>query len=417
MLVILLLGSVVAHAEQGAKPKLTIYWMSIFAENSNQEFSAQVQQWGQANGVDVAVENISQKDLDYKLAIAAEKGTGADIAILPAAAPVLYSHVLVDVSDVVRDVEREQGADPFWPSAAAQARVGKQWKAIPYYGHAHTFVVLKGAFDKAGIPFPDTWDQVIEYGLKLQQVGHRYPFGQSLTRSYDGIQFWNSIWWSYGGHLVKEDGTTLTFDSPETRKVLNLVVDMYRKYRLIPPGATGWDDAANNTIWMTGQLAMTTNAPSVYYAAKRQRPDIAEQTFHIKFPARPVGRAAYATAFSVGIFRETRYPEQAKSLLRHLFRPENYRRFMVAAEGAISPMVRSFMSDPLWSDPHLAGAVEQMPFVLYPGWPGPVTRQAAEVLNQRVMIDMVSRVVAENLTPEASLSEALQRIKAIYGEK
>jgi hypothetical protein len=50
------------------------------------------------------------------------------------------------------------------------------------------------------------------------------------------------------------------------------------------------------------------------------------------------------------------------------------------------------------------------------GWPGPVTRGAAEVEAQNVMTDMVQRVLVDKLTPEKALDEATDRMKAIYAK-
>jgi ABC-type glycerol-3-phosphate transport system substrate-binding protein len=70
----------------------------------------------------------------------------------------------------------------------------------------------------------------------------------------------------------------------------------------------------------------------------------------------------------------------------------------------------------VFSDLKLKPVIDTLPFGRVSGWPGPVTRGAAEVEAQYVMTDMVQRVLVDKLTPEKALDEATERMKAIYAK-
>ena len=51
--------------------------------------------------------------------------------------------------------------------------------------------------------------------------------------------------WAFGGKMQDKQGN-ITVNSPETLAALTFYCDLYSKYKVVPVGATGWDDTGNN---------------------------------------------------------------------------------------------------------------------------------------------------------------------------
>ena len=54
---------------------------------------------------------------------------------------------------------------------------------------------------------------------------------------------------------------------------------------------TSWDDSNNNRAYLSEQISSTFNGSSIYFAAKKDKPELAKDTHHILIPkgtGRPV---------------------------------------------------------------------------------------------------------------------------------
>jgi multiple sugar transport system substrate-binding protein len=268
--------------------------------------------------------------------------------------------------------------------------------------------------NKANMKVPDTYDDVPAVAKAVANPAQGlYGFGTALSRSRDGILFTQSVLWAFGMKMASEDGGTITFNSPQTLAGLKYLVDLAK---VMPPGVTGWDDSSNNTAWLAGKLAMTTNAPSIYYQSKTNNPELAANTGHAVWPKGPAGRPVMMDTYSLAVMKFSPNQDAAKDLLRHLTADEGYTNFYMAGQGFQCPTLPTFAKLSVFGDPKLKPVIETLPFGRTSGWPGPVTRGAAEVEAQGVMTDMVQRVLVDKLTPEKALDEATDRMKAIYGK-
>src|SRR3546814_17203851 len=65
--------------------------------------------------------------------------------------------------------------------------------------------------------------------------------------------------------MVDDDGQVV-LDSPETVQALEYVKELYENF---VPGTLSWLDPNNNKAFLAGELGVTHNGISVYYAAKK----------------------------------------------------------------------------------------------------------------------------------------------------
>jgi multiple sugar transport system substrate-binding protein len=403
-------GITPVHAQ--AKKRITIMYMRHWVPAADDAAQKRAEEWGAKNGVEVQFDKIAEKDFDFKITAAVENKAGPDVAMFRRSAAILFQDALVDVSDIAKALIAKHGE--FYPANKAQTFTGKAWVAIPWYTIFPTWMYRIDLLNKANVKVPDTYEEVPVVAKAVANPPQGlYGFGIALSRSSDGILFTQSVLWAFGMKMASEDGRAITFNSPQTLAGLKYIVDLAN---VMPPGVTGWDDSSNNAAWLAGKLAMTTNGPSIYYQSRTQNPELAANTGHAIWPKGPTGRPVMMDTYSLAVMKFSPNQELAKDLLRYLTADEGYANYYTAAQGFQCPTLSDFTKLAVFGDPKLKPIVDTLPYGRVSGWPGPVTRGAAEVEAQWVMTDMVQRVLVDKLTPEKALDEATDRMKAIYAK-
>src|SRR5699024_9500458 len=116
----------------------------------------------------------------------------------------------------------------------------------------------KDMFEAAGITQPPaTWDELREVAKKLtDEASGVYGAGMGLGATNSDAEWLNQVMlWALGGSIVDEDSRTIVCNSPETVAAFTYMADFYKNDGSIPPSAVNWDDAANNTAYLSGQAA------------------------------------------------------------------------------------------------------------------------------------------------------------------
>ena len=83
---------------------------------------------------------------------------------------------------------------------------------------------------------------------------------------------------------LKRGKGNIVVNSDQTKQVLEY---LKRLIAFLPPDVPAWDDASNNKWLVSGKGALIMNPPSAWAVARRDRPEIAEQTWHHGMAAGP----------------------------------------------------------------------------------------------------------------------------------
>ncbi len=363
-------------------------------------------------GVEISLEFINQQDLPAKTAAIVESGAGPDIINLWANGAHLFAKALVDVDDVANDLgKRLKG----WTNIGKDiGMVGKNWKAVPWGIIPIALTYREDWLKEVGYStFPDTWEDLLAAAKKLKDKGH--PVGFSLGRAIgDANQFHYPLLWSFGGKEVQKDGKTVAINSPETAKAVD-----YRR-KLFQDGETddvfAWDDAANNRAFLAGAVSITVNAASIYWAAKKDAPQLRGVTNHALFPKGPAGRFGYSSPILLGVFKFSKAQKEAKEFIKWLMEPKQYSAWIGEGEGMMAGLLNYYEDDPVWKkDPKLE-TIRQIPkYVRMPGYPGPPSRQAQEALVKFVIVNMFARA-AKGMATAETIKQAEDELKALYAK-
>src|SRR5712664_1873935 len=281
-------GAALGPGRASAQPKsLTFLHESSFIKTYDEHFQKVLAPaYEKETGIKVTYELTSVGSLQTRVTTVAETGSGADITANAFSWPFLFDEKYLDVSDIAEEAGKKQGG---WYDAAKEAVfVNGKWKAIPFGNIGQLMNWRTDWFKQAGYDkFPDTWDELLEAGIKLKKAGH--PFGFELGHGFGDNHGWlYPLLWSYGGREVEADGKTIVIDSDETARA----VDFCRKFfkETMFEDVLGWTDVNNNKAFLSEQISCTNNAESILWSAKRDFPDMAKVIDQSENPKGPKGR-------------------------------------------------------------------------------------------------------------------------------
>jgi multiple sugar transport system substrate-binding protein len=181
-----------------------------------------------------------------------------------------------------------------------------------------------------------------------------------------------------------------------------------------------WLDPNNNKAFLAGEISLTLNGISIYYAAKTSSDPnmkaIAADIQHATPPVGPVGKPAYGgLMFPAFVFRYSKYPNAAKAYLCFMMEREQYEPWQAACIGYVSHPLRAYETNPVWTaDPqhvYYRDVVKNMRHTGYAGKPG---KEAAAVLADFVVVDMFAEACTGQRTAKEAARGAEQRALRHY---
>src|SRR5438105_4543897 len=204
---------------------------------------------------------------------------------------------------------------------------------------------------------------------------------------------------------------------PEKLRTLKYSRELYGTF---VPCTLSWLDPNNNTAFLDGQISVTNNGISIYYAAKTsQDPKIKELVPDINHAEYPVGPAGVGTAFHLFlnqmIFKYTKYPRAAKEFIRFMMEEEQYGPWMQASIGYVAHPLAAYAANPIWtSDPKHTPYRDVMMNMRPAGYEGKLGYASAGVLADFIMVDMVAEAASGAKSPKAAAESAQKRAERYY---
>jgi multiple sugar transport system substrate-binding protein len=255
--------------------------------------------------------------------------------------------------------------------------------------------------------------------LKLMQAmkAKGTPGGFALGNATgDGNCWTHWLLWAFGGKMVDEKNNVV-INSPETVKALEYAKALYATFI---PGTLSWLDPNNNKAFLDGQLSLTYNGISIYYAAKSS-PDaklkeIAADIQHANMPIGPIGRQTELhLAFPMMLFKYSKYPNAAKEYLRFMMEKEQYEPWQQAAIGYVTQPLRAYESNPIWTvDPKHTPYRDAMKIMMPNGYAGEMGYASAAAMADFIVVNMVAEAASGSKTPKEAAERAEKRAQRYY---
>ena len=398
--------------ESGAK--LRVLRWSRFVQGDIDAYMANVKKFTEKTGVEVRVDNEGWEDVRPKAAVAANTGAGPDIILSTNDDANLYPEKLLDVTDLADYLGKKYGG--WYPACESFLRPdGHHWIGIALGAAGAMMVYRQSHLKAAGFDaFPKDTDGFLKMFKALKDKGT--PGGMALgNASGDGL-WTNWVMWAFGGKLVDKDNKVV-IDSPETIKALEYAKELYPSFI---PGTLSWLDPNNNKAFLDGQVSVTNNGISIYYAA-RMSPDpklkeMALDIQHAPFPVGPVGEPTESHIFfNQMIMKYTKYPNAAKEFLRFMMEQDAYEPWQTAAGGYISPPLAAYAKSPIWTaDPKNTPYRDAVKNLRPGGYAGKLGYASAACNADFIVTNMVAEAASGSKTPKEAAERAQKRAERYY---
>jgi len=398
--------------EKGAK--LRVLRWSRFVQGDIDAYMANVKRFIDATGVEVRVDNEGWEDVRPKAAVAANTGAGPDIILSTNDDANLYPEKLLDCTDLAEYLGKKYGG--WYPAGQAFMRPdGKKWLGLPLGATGSLLVYRESHVKAAGFDgIPKNTDDFLKLCRALKDKGT--PPGMALGNATGDSTWCNWLVWAFGGKLV-DHSNKVVIDSPETLKALEYAKELYATFI---PGTLSWLDPNNNKAFLDGQISLTNNGISIYYAAKNsQDPKIKELAADINHSVFPIGPVGVATEshlfFNQMIMKYTKYPNAAKEFLRFMMEKQQYDAWLLGAGGYVAQPLRAYESNPVWTmDPKHLPYRDSVKNLRPAGYDGRLGYASAGAAADFIIANMVAEAGSGSKTPKEAAERAQKRAERYY---
>src|SRR6201992_2199919 len=331
-------------AEQGAK--LTLMRWKRFVPSEDDAFNAMVAAFSKATGTEMNVFSESFEDVQPKASVAANTGSGLDMAWGLHTLPQLFPTKVLKMNDVADYLGKKYGG---WTDAAAKTcKHGDDWLGIPVATVGGYLTYRKSAVEKAGFKqVASDFPAYLELCKALK--ANNTPAGFALGHATGDANAWvHNILWGFNAWTVDKDDK-VSINSPETAKALEYAKQLSDTFI---PGVASWNDSSNNKAFLAGELYRPPNGISIYTAAKDDpaKKEMAEDTYHALWP---VGASGKPTELQLCVpmlaFNFTKYPNACKAFIDFMLSKEQFDKWLTASRGYLTQTLNSYESSPIWS--------------------------------------------------------------------
>jgi multiple sugar transport system substrate-binding protein len=398
--------------ESGAK--LRVLRWSRFVQGDIDAYMANVKKFIDKTGVEVRVDNEGWEDVRPKAAVAANTGAGPDIILSTNDDANLYPDKLLDVTDLAEYLGKKYGG--WYPVCEEFLKPdGKHWIGIALGSAGAMMVYRQSMLKAAGFDaFPKDTDGFLKMLQALKAKGT--PGGFALGNATGDGLWTNWLIWAFGGKLVDKDNKVV-INSPETIKALEYGKELYANFI---PGTLSWLDPNNNKAFLDGQISVTNNGISIYYAAKNSPdPKLKEMAVDIQHSPYPVGPVGVPTEshlfFNQMIMKYTKYPNAAKEFLRFMMEKEQFDPWQTAAGGYIAPPLDAYAKSPIWTaDPKNTPYRDAVKNMRPAGYAGKLGYASAGAAADFIVVNMVAAAASGSMSPKEAAERAQKRAERYY---
>jgi multiple sugar transport system substrate-binding protein len=413
--------------KKGASLRLWI--LKTYVEPTNKAIEASAQRWAQKHGATATVEYFTFEDMQTKYVAAIENKNTPDVGQLETGAPARFAGMgqLLDLTTFAHQVEGEVGKPP--ANVAPVATIGGKVYAIPWYIMPAFWYVWRDVFEKNKVKLPGTFEEAKKAAQALNRPKDNfYGMGQSWNRTSDGYGVMQSLMYSYGAGWAGAEGKYRSVKTPTMQQAMRWATDIYKE-GIQPADTLTWTGSGNNENFIAKNIAQTSNGPSITFALenavakatdakdRKLKEEALANHLALPHPAGPDGRRMWAIAMSFGIFRNSKDPDAAMSLVAHLLSPEETLRVMQDSYGQFSPVLdkaRAASKEYFNKNENYRTFGRAAEWFVGTGWPGPVTAAAAEVQASNVLTDAPAKVIVDKWSVDQAIEWEDKKIKEIY---
>ncbi len=410
-------GGDTSKASGTEKKALTVWLKKEVTDSTNQQITDRVKEFGKNENINVTVEVVPYEKLYPMWTAAIQANTLPDVSFFQyqEAGQFYAQDLLLDVTDVNKNIEEKSGK--VVKSVLDPVTFDSKQYAVPQKFYSVALHYRTDLLEAAGYKEPPkTWDEFREMAKAMTDPSKGvYGAGIGLGATNSDAEWLNQVMlWGLGGALIDKDSKTIIANSPKTVKALEYISSIYLNDKSTPPSAINWDDAGNNKAYLSGQAAMVINAGTLLAAIKTDNPDLYAKTGVAEIPSGPDGFYMPSAGSYLGIFKSTKYPEDAKKLIEYTYDSAWYDSWMKADMPAIVPIFEKAKDQPEWQEKLTKPFIDSLRGMCFIGYPGEYTPKAGEVFNLKLLNKTIENIVVGKLSPQKAADQLQAEIESTY---
>jgi ABC-type glycerol-3-phosphate transport system substrate-binding protein len=285
------------------------------------------------------------------------------------------------------------------------------WYAVPHEGDAFVLYVNTRLWEAAGLDVkspPKTFDELKAANQKLTDAGAgHYAFGMLADPSIAAV--WMQSWFTANGaDYFNADYTDTTIDSPQAIEAFKFYTDMFTKDKVVPPGATQVDYAAQVTLFAQEKVAYIQGPLATKGNILSANPELKSVLQAIPFP----GTKATAGRGSVfAISQASKHADAAWRFIQFMTSEENQLAYYNQA--TMMPTLKSALAKIDVSADPIAKMIIQEAIPVAKSYP--ITRHWAKA--KPIIDNAIATTLLGETDPEAALKSAATQIRAVLNEQ
>ena len=351
-------ASAEGNAETGAAPseetekELTVWVAKVFSDEANAAIESRALAFGEANGVDVTIEEIKATDLTNVVNAAVEAGVSVlpDVILWSSYGKFMYYYPDLINREVTDLFEEINSAHPFIGKRSQGSLTidGEQY-AVPFYNSPTLMYIRKDAMEAAGVTeIPESWDEVFDLAYKITDATDLYGLGWGCgPNDEDCENNTRMMLWSQGAFLLSEDGFN---DSALYQEWADQYVQMYND-GVIPIDATTWGASGNNNSYLAEESAIVFNASTLTRSLKTEHSELYANTIIANMPTSGEPHL-YDCSSAWTIMKESENQDVAEDFIRWMMDFQWYTDFIQECAPVFCPIYQEIADTDFWrNDP------------------------------------------------------------------
>jgi len=243
---------------------------------------------------------------------------------------------------------------------------GKIW-GLPVFADTMVLYYNKDLLAEAGFDAenpPRDWDTLREAAIAMtkRDASGKLEVAGCLLGSWSVTRLFIPMVYAWGGQLLNDDNTKATFNGPEGKELLQMVVDLILKDRVTE---AGWGEEFEDSIdepFIAGRGAMVFDVPATTKRILRWRPGFMNWGI-TGLPAGPQGFAQEANTILLMIPAAAKHKEEAWRVMEYWMDPKVMVRF---AKDVYRPpsTIAALGDETVMSDPRIAPIAEALKYTI-----------------------------------------------------
>jgi multiple sugar transport system substrate-binding protein len=193
---------------------------------------------------------------------------------------------------------------------------------------------------------PTTWDELVEYGLKLTVDRDNDGIPEQYGYGFSGVPYacdFYEFLWQAGGDVLDADGNVIV-NSEAGVEALRFLADLRNRYKIVPQGVVTYAPEDLRQMFASGQMAMMRNWPYVWATSQAEDSPIRGKVAMVPNPGHVLPTATTFGAWGLGIPTGSKKKDLAMKFLDFMSSYEGQKVLFV--EGGEMPTRKAVYDDP-----------------------------------------------------------------------